>query len=117
MFRPQRKKPRSYDEAVEERIIDILSTDNDKVTHETIYSLMGKHEGVTSKVQELEYKDVLRRDGERGNIRLAIKTPPSVWHRFREIPCVSCPKVARCEKGNPVNPMDCVPLNAWLSSY
>ncbi len=114
------KVERSYSSALGEEIIELIKrTQDNKLLYSEILDMLGDHDSIRLKVDELLYNnEILKVPVELGNVKDFLLTIPkkvqTAWDTMTVCSCFTCSRIHECGINNPVNLITCKALNEWM---
>lgn len=113
------KIEKNYSIALGDEIIELIDrTHNKTLLYREVLDLLGGHETIIHKLDELLYSNrILKIPITEGNVKDYVLTIPKKketgWMTM-VCPCFICDRISECAINNPVNPVSCRLYNEWL---
>jgi len=110
---------RNYSRALGDEIIELIDrTENKQLLYREVLDLLGQHESIKQKIDELLYTNkILKIPIKIGNVKDYVLTIPKKeetgWLTVA-CPCFTCDRTGECGVNNPVTPVSCRSFNEWL---
>ncbi len=109
----------TYGKALGDEIFELISrTKNQQLLHREVLDILGNHDTVIQKIDELLYNNkILKIPVELGNVKdfvLLIPKKENTGWLTMLCPCFTCIHITECEINNPVTPVSCKTFNEWL---
>jgi len=110
---------RNYSSALGDEIIELIDrTSNKQLLYREVLDLLGQHESIKHKIDELLYSNnILKIPIKIGNVKDYVLTIPrkeeTGWLTIA-CSCFTCDRIDECEINNPVTPVSCRLFNEWL---